>query len=391
MQSLADLSYEFRASSIDFKALMSAMRYQRENSYDAIARMRLEGVDADGVSWACGYTVPYRWNLNEGRFEGELQSLICDDASETAARISSTELIYSVDRHHPLALAMGGTRTEKNIDMLGSTITFSYDRQAACVKITAPHSEQLPPTYTERWLVEPFRIMFGQPAMPRLYARNLGGRSIICVSTVPQVKNAVWSAFWRWGDSNAVDFFECYSQFLNLVALARDDRGHPSFEPHPITRFYDELGQVALGSRWVMALTLASASEGLIKLLRPTKPTASNKEKEMKERNEKEALIQVIEQSEASERLRGTATRAVRYFSFDSETTADSLRRLKGKSVVTSAQLAAWNQIRHSVMHGTLISPFSHEEEDKKLSDLVELVHALTRELVRTTGSFKPT
>src|SRR5258705_11541003 len=78
MQSLSDLSYKFQASSIDAKALMDTMRYQRENSYDAIARMRLEGADADGVEWACGYTVPYRENLAEGRFEGELQSLICD-------------------------------------------------------------------------------------------------------------------------------------------------------------------------------------------------------------------------------------------------------------------------------------------------------------------------
>jgi hypothetical protein len=133
-----------------------------------------------------------------------------------------------------------------------------------------------------------------------------------------------------------------------------------------------------------MALTLASASEGLTKLLSPVKPTPKDKEKENGEQAEKDALMRVIETSGVSERLRGTATRAVRYFSFDNETTADSLRRLKGKSVVTSSQLAAWNKIRHSVMHGTLISPFSHEEEDKKLSDLVELVHALTRELVRT-------
>ena len=143
-------------------------------------------------------------------------------------------------------------------------------------------------------------------------------------------------------------------------------------------------------SRWVMALTLASASEGLTKLLRPVKLTPRDKENEKKEQNEKDALIRVIEHSGASERLRGTATRAVRYFSFDSESTADSLRRLKGKSVVTSSQLAAWNQIRHSVMHGTLISPFSHEEEDKKLSDLVELVHALTRELIRTNSANFP-
>jgi len=90
MQSLSDLSYKFQASSIDGKALLDAMRYQRENSYDGTARMRLEGVDADGVEWTCGYTVPYSWNPTEGRFSGELQSLICDDASESITRSYSS-------------------------------------------------------------------------------------------------------------------------------------------------------------------------------------------------------------------------------------------------------------------------------------------------------------
>jgi hypothetical protein len=185
MQSLADLSYEFLASSIDSKALMSAMQYQRENSYDAIARMRLEGL-------ACGYSIPYSWNPTEGWFEGELQSLICNDAGESVARSSSTELIYSVDRHHPLSLAVGARK-----------------RKSRC---------------------------------------------------------------------------------------------------------------------W--ALPLRSVT-----------------------------------------------------------TTASSLKRLKEKSVITSPQLSAFNKIRNSVMHGNLLSPFSHEEEDKKLSDLAELVHALTRELLRTNDA----
>ncbi|MBR1286192.1 hypothetical protein JQ597_29480 [Bradyrhizobium sp. AUGA SZCCT0177] len=385
MQSLSNLSYKFQASAVDGKSLLDTMRYQREHSYDGIARMRLEGVDADGIEWTCGYTIPHTWNPSEGRFEGELQSLIRDDASESITRSSCTELIYSVDRHHPLALAMIGHK-EKKIEMLGSTISFSYDTKAGCVMITASHSEQLPPTFTEAWLVEPLRILFGQPAMPRLHARNLGDRSIVFVSTVPQVKNAVWSAFWHWGDdAKWGDFFEWYSRFLNLIALARDDRGHPNFEPHPITRFYDELGQVALASRWVMALTLASASEGLTKLLRPVKPMTMRDKNA--EKVEKAALVKVIENSTAPVRLKGTAVTAVHNFNFEKETTKNNLRSLKAKAIITPAQFSAWNEIRNSVMHGILISPFSHEEEDKKLSDLVELVHTLTRELLRTSDA----
>lgn len=381
MQSLSDLSYEFQASSMDFTSLMDTMRYQRDNSYDASARMRLEGVDADGVEWSCGYTIPNRRNIVEGRFEGELSSLICDDTSEGITRTSCTELIYSVDGHHPLALALNGHRG-KTIEMLGSAITFTHDRESHCVIVTAPHSEQLPPTYTERWLVEPFRVLFGQPVMPRLYARNFGDRSMVCVSTVPQVKSAAWSAFWHWGDDQKWgDFFEWYSQFLSLIALARDDCGRPNFAPHPITSFYDELAQVAFASRWVMALTLASATEGLTKLLRPAKQVASKDKKADKE--QKAALVKVIESATAPDRLRGAAIKAVQNFSFENETTKNDLRNLRERAAITSSQFSAWNDIRNSVMHGTLLSPFSQEEEDKKLGDLVELVHALTRELLR--------
>lgn len=381
MQTLSDLSYKFQASSIDTRALMDTMRYQRENSYDASARMRLEGTDLDGVEWSCGYTIPNRTNLAEGRFEGRLESLICDDESEGIARTSCTELVYSVDRHHPLALSMSAHR-DKKIEMLGSNITFSFDQKSHCVIVTASHSEQLPPTYTERWLVEPFRVLFGQPVMPRLYARNFGDRSMVCASTVPQVKNAVWSAFWHWGDDPKWgNFFEWYARLLNLIALARDDRGRPNFAPHPITSFYDELGQVALASRWVMALTLASASEGLTKLLRPVKPVASKDKQADKE--QKAALVKIIETATAPDRLKGTAIKAVQNFSFENETTKNDLRKLKEKTAITPSQFSAWNEIRNSVMHGTLMSPFSQEEEDQKLGDLVELVHALTRELLR--------
>ncbi len=385
MQSLADLTYRFRASEIDFKALTGAMQYQRENSYQSIARMRLVGVDAEGVDWACGYTIPAKQDLVDGRFEaeGELESLICDDASASRSATSSTELIYSVDRLHPLVLAMRG-QYEKKIEMLGSTITFTFEREAACLAIVAEHSEQLPPTYAEQWLVQPFRIMFGQPLMPRLYARNLGGHSMISVSTVPRVKNASWSAFWRCDDPNGSDFFECYSGLLHMIALRRDSRGEPIYELHPVTGFYDELSGVARASRWVMALALASTSEGLTKLLRPARTMSSDRKAE---RDEKVALIDVIESSGVSARLKSVAVKAVQNFSSENETIKNSLRRLAAQSIVTSSQFSAWNEIRNSVMHGTLMSPFSHEEEDAKLAELAELVRAVTRELLRVSSA----
>lgn len=56
---------------------------------------------------------------------------------------------------------------------LGSDIAFHYDSASGLLSVNVPASPQLPLTYTENWIGEPLRIMFGQLIYPRLVARNL--------------------------------------------------------------------------------------------------------------------------------------------------------------------------------------------------------------------------
>jgi hypothetical protein len=42
--------------------------------------------------------------------------------------------------------------------------------------------------------------------------------------------------------------------------------------------------------------------------------------------------------------------------------------------------------IRHSRLHGNLISPYSSEEENNKLFALAEMMHALTLEILRVSS-----
>ncbi|MDX5053305.1 hypothetical protein, partial [Streptococcus suis] len=71
--------------------------------------------------------------------------------------------------------------------------------------------------------------------------------------------DSTWTALWSGDDrlTNDADFFDLYAGLLTLVAR------EGGWESHTITTFYEEVIQSAQGSRWVMALTLASSIEGL--------------------------------------------------------------------------------------------------------------------------------
>ena len=59
------------------------------------------------------------------------------------------------------------------------------------------------------------------------------------------------------------------------------------------------------------------------------------------------------------------------------------LNDLRDGGVLTPQSVKAWDDIRHAVMHGELISPWSTgEEEDSRLRDLAELVHRITGEIL---------
>jgi hypothetical protein len=157
----------------------------------------------------------------------------------------------------------------------------------------------------------------------------------------------------------------------------------PNFEPNKITRLYQECILAARGSRWVWALTFASSIEGLATILIRYDPEPSAEEAAaiaLEERAVKE-FIKVLEDGHGDNRLKRIATGALRRSV--SMTTIRALRRMVAAGVIEAGQLSAWQTIRPAVSHGSLISPYSTQEEDEKLLALVEMMHALTRELLR--------
>jgi hypothetical protein len=71
-------------------------------------------------------------------------------------------------------------------------------------------------------------------------------------------------------------------------------------------------------------------------------------------------------------------------------TTVHALRQLRNAGVVTAEQFSAWGKVRNAVMHGSLLSPYSNEEEDAQLLALCGMMHNVTREVVRHSSSRLP-
>lgn len=390
MASPSDFAFTLTGTPVDIKYALGEIRRQQENPYDSRARFRLEGVDEEGVKWSGGYTTP---SIDPGdtdwAFCGSINSLSTDDDGEMVSRNAGTELIFRMPRDSQMAFAMGrfvqtdqpgGAPSREHVmEALGSRIRFAYEPSSEALSIAASRSTDLPLTYTENWLGEPLRILFGQLVFPRLVARNFGdGRALVWVRRSPDfIRAAGWAALWG-GDYRALDratFWSLYEGLLSLVAGSRGKDGSPNFESHKITRLYEEIIQTARGSRWVWAMTFASSIEGLVKMLIPKDAKPSQAETDAIT-----CLVTHIKAWPGDGRLKQIAANAVHRTA--EITTIRALRELSAAGVVTEVQLSAWQKIRNAVMHGKLVSPYSSEEEDTQLLALAGMMHALTREIL---------
>ena len=273
------------------------------------------------------------------------------------------------------------SRRERVLEILGSIVLLAYEDLTGTFLITSSDSPELPAPYAENWLSEPLRIIFGQLIYPRLVARNFGGgRAQVQIRRSPAlIRGARWAALWERVDAaeDTSVLWLHYVQLLALIARARDEDGRPNFEPHKITRLYEEIIQAALGSRWVWALTYASSIEALTKMLMAKDAKLKSPQAEAAI----EVLVKHIDTGPGDPHLKAIAVNAVRRTVANS--TIKSLRNLKAAGVITEVQLFTWEKIRHAVMHGSLVSPYSSAEDDARLLSLAAMMHALTRELVR--------
>jgi hypothetical protein len=162
----------------------------------------------------------------------------------------------------------GESHQERVLETLGSTIRFGHEQSSGALSITAMHSAELPPTYTENWLGEPLRILFGQLIFPRLVARNLGtGRTHVDVRPCSGLIGGAARLAALLSDDDIAqgkeDFWLRYTELLTMIARARN------FEAHKITQLYEQVIQAARGTRWIWVMTFASCIEGLAKMLGP--------------------------------------------------------------------------------------------------------------------------
>ncbi len=347
-------SFEFTIAGepTDTGDALQRLRRSAANPYDVFQQFRLNGTDENGREWSLGWVTPKvgeitdrRWNLTGST---ESLSTLVDHGYEVHGP-DSVELAFLAPMREPIGQMMARfvrleledkrSVREFRLSVLETELHFSYEPQDGLLWVTAPTSPALNHPFADGWLAEPLRILFGQLIFPRLVARNFQTRSTVWLRRSPKYHGhagfaALWAAQVVKGDAAA--FWKLYAGLLTLIAQARGADGHPDMQAHKITRFYEEIIQAARGSRWVWALTLASTVEGLAKMLFM--------------RREKKA-IHVLE-------------------------------RLKSSGLLTPRQVASWREMRNSVMHGHLISPWSTAEEDERLLDLANLVHALTFKIV---------
>ena len=127
-------------------------------------------------------------------------------------------------------------------------------------------------------------------------------------------------------------------------------------------------------------MTLASTGEGLAKMLMGPHETRSDfAEADINN------LRQHIEKWAGNKDLRSRLVSDVERAG--TRTVGKFLRDLVRRGTLEARHANAWSDVRNEVMHGNMVSPWSTVEEEKRLEDLADLVHLLTRELIRKSAA----
>ncbi|WPP04525.1 hypothetical protein [Methylocella tundrae] len=391
-----EFRYRMTGQPVDRGHSLRALNRQRNERYDAQNRFRLEMTDADGIEWSGGWTVP------DVNCDGDQWVLIgtCDQLSTIVkgptTGESGAEARFLIPRNHSATIILrrfvrsddeaGALSAARTVNVLGVPVRFAFDSETNVLSVSAVCTPDFPTHVAENWFGEPLCILFGQLVFPRLVERRFpDGRSMLWVRQSPAwTADSTWTALWIGDDrlTDDGDFFDLYAGLLTLIARTGQ------WERHTITSFYEEVIQSAQGSRWVMALTLASSIEGQARLLVPQGTLRTDADQAAID-----SLVAHIDQWTGASRLKDAAASAVKRV--DTVSVQRALYTLAGDGVSTRPQIASWIKIRNSVMHGTLVSPYSSEENDQIIINLADLLRALTREsarraLVQTEPVFPP-
>lgn len=377
--------YMHAAPSVDLRQALEVFNRQKSQPYDARDLLRLFATDYRGVEWVGGYTqVDFFADHNNGwPLSGEIDALHALAKGYWVSKRSNVELLLvppiDLPMSEPLTTtAFIGERRilasrgpgQHVIEVLGTSITFSYEPSGQALWITADAGGVLSHPFLENWLTEPLRILLGVPVYPRMVARNLGdGTAHVWLRPSPRHREPSAIGLlqpFAIEHGRAEAFWKLYADILTFIVKAG------SFEANPLTRYYDELAEAQLGSRWVLTLTLAGAAEALANELM----TDDDRRSEFSD----ELLASMKKQLEAWKDDPALRSRMLSNLGMVSKRSVVAFMRQLGKAgTLEAAHVQTWYEIRNSVMHGNLVEPWSSEEGDARLHQMLDLLHALTR------------
>ncbi|WP_447953900.1 hypothetical protein [Sphingopyxis chilensis] len=369
----------------DLREVMQVFNRQKDSPYDPLDALRLFATDYRGVKWAGGYTQAdfYADHDRGWPLSGEIEALSSLATGFWVSRRNSVELLLEPPIDLPMSerlitsahigdrkiLSSSGPG-QQIVEVLGTKIAFSYEPSGDALWITADVSEELNHPFLENWLTEPLRILLGTPIYPRMVARNLGdGAAHVWLRPSPRHNAASPIGLlqpFSMEPGRAEQFWALYADILTFIANAG------SFEAHELTRYYEELAHAQLGTRWVLTLTLAGTAEALASGLMADEDRRSEFADDMLD-SMKEHIEEWTEDA-------GLRARMLSNLGMISRRSVLAFMRGLGRAgTLQPPHVQTWYEVRNSVMHGNLVEPWSTEEGDDRLHQMINLVHDLTR------------
>lgn len=386
-----------RDGSDAFKRIVQAQKHP----HDILHQFRINAVGYDGTEWSGGWTTLTFGEeaANIWRLSGPIHSLHTGASGFGVAEKSGVELVF--DRPLRLPMPMNMVKTvlrddkevlwsrssgAKTINVLDAEIEFFLSPEHEHVWAVANTTPNFPHPHLENWLSEPLNLLLGEIVSPSLHARNFGdGRAFIRFSPSSWGPATTLTASILREDPLGADerFWNLYRDILTVVATARDAKGHRNFEAHPLTRYYWEIVQASRGSNWVLCMTLASTVEGIAKMM-----FSEAERKADWAAADIDSLKQAVKDWKGDSSLR---SRVLDYLNgFKKKGIAKTLKSLVSQGVVTSEQIDAWSRIRNSSMHGDMVLPWSDEDQEGRIINLIELTHRLSEAYIKRELESRP-
>ena len=352
---------------------------------DRTSAMRLRGIDYSGTEWNAGWVRPRLGEIQGHYLQLFGESRALSTTVHQAEPKSGVELAYSPTLDVPFTGIMkttahlGDTQFgqrasggKHRMEVLGSIIEAMTQPWSEELWICASTSEELCHPYFENWLSEPLRALCGQLVYPRLVARNFAdGRAAVWVRPAPSLKTSLGGCASQLRNRSPAEFWSFYELYLTYVARHRNAEGHPEFEANDLTRLHDEVIMArTAGSHWVIALSVASAVEGLVKLdpgFASTPPDFTAEELAPAQK-----VICELDHDALRNRLMNSVALLGR------ASVAKYLSQMQRDGRISESQLGAWKKVRNQVAHGNLFEPWGTREEYERLVSLIELFYRLT-------------